>query len=114
MQITTQALVRFMDKLAQFDRYFRVDEFKISNTDLHQPDPPLTVEMVLTQAYFRPSKKGAAAAADGGEPAAVNQRLTSLFGGAADPTAAARGSKSVNEKPEPSAWQQFRRKWLPF
>ncbi len=115
MQISTQALVRFFDKLAQEDRYFRIDEFKISNTNLHQPDPPLTVDMVLTQAYFRPKKSAASAAVvDGGQSAEVNQRLTSLFGGAAD-AGGSRASRDENdEEAEPTWWQQFRRQWLPF
>ena len=112
MQISAQALVRFIDRLSQSNRYFRVDEFKVSNANLHQSDPTLTVEMLLTQAYFRPTKKAATAAtAEAGQPAAVNERLNSLFGAAASPAASSNKAKSEEE---PSAWQQFRRRWLPF
>jgi hypothetical protein len=82
MQMNTQSFIRFVDKLAQYERYFTIDEFKATNAYLHQPDPLLTVDLIMTQAEFRPNKKAAAKAADPAGGAAANERLNSLFGGA--------------------------------
>jgi hypothetical protein len=104
MQIRTQSLAKFLDDLAQSDRYFRVEELKVTNSNLQQLDPALNVEMVLSQAYYVPSKKSAAAARGSDQ---VNQRLNSVFG--TDPNRAV-----LFTEPEPTWWQQFRRRWIPF
>ncbi len=111
MKTTAEPLVKFLDRLSQSDRFFKVDELRIANTNLRDPNPLLSVDMVLTQAAFEPSKKisdtGQAGVAGGG---ADSQALTTLFGGRRssqprDADDAAQG---------PTKWQQFRRKWLPF
>ncbi len=113
MRMSTQAMVRFLDKLSQSDRYFRVEEFKISNSDLNQNDPILSVELVLTQAKFEQTKKAAGTAVGGGaDSAEVNQLLSSVFGGGAN--AQAGDTRERANQPQLSAWQQFRRTWLPF
>ncbi len=106
MQIRIQALTKFLDDLAQNERYFRVEELRMTNADLQQQDPMLNVEMVLSQAYFMPSKKAAAASADGSSQ--VNQRLNNVFGAGATPR------RATGNEQERTWWQNFRRTWLPF
>jgi len=117
MRMTTQAFVRFLDDLARSDRYFRVEEFRIANSDLRATDPELEIELVLTQAYFESKKKASDTAGAGaaGSPQ-VNDRLQSVFGGGAGGANAQGGSRSDRREREPqlTPWQQFRRKWLPF
>lgn len=111
MKTTAEPLIKFLDRLSQSDRFFKVDEMRISNTNLRDPNPLLSVDMVLTQAEFEPSKKisdtGQAGVAGGG---ADNQALTTLFSGRRN----TQSREAEDATKGPTKWQQFRRKWLPF
>lgn len=107
----TEPLVRFLDKLAQSERYFKVDELRIANSNLMDPNPTLAVEMVLTQAAFEPAKKAdSVGQTEAGAPRAQGDALATLFN--RTPTAA-RGAAQEEEQ-GPTWWQRFRRAWLPF
>lgn len=109
MRTTAEPLVKFLDRLSQSDRYFKVDELRISNTSLREVNPVLSVDMLLTQAAFEPAKKATAVGQAGTTDGAQTGALTTLFGG--------RRSSSTRDEEErtgPTRWQQFRRKWLPF
>lgn len=112
LRTSTEPLIRFLDRLAQSDRYFKVDELRISNSNLLDPNPTLSVEMVLTQAAFEPAKKAdSVGQAEAGAPRAQGDALATLFNRA--PTAA-RGAGAEEEEQGPTWWQRFRRAWLPF
>lgn len=107
MTTTTEPLVRFLDRLAQSDRFFKVEELRISNRNLLVDDPVLSVEMVLTQAEFEPAKKTSVTGqAEAGGGAGQDEALAALFN---------RKPREPEDEPQgPTRWQQFRRKWLPF
>lgn len=111
MKTTTEPLIRFLDQLSQSDRYFKVDEIRISNANLRQQDPVLSVEMVLTQAAFEPAQKASVTGQGGtdGAGGGPSPALTTLFGGRRNAAAEEEDARNT-----PTRWQQFRRKWLPF
>jgi hypothetical protein len=111
MLIRTEPLVRFLDGLAQSNRYVRVDTIRIANSDLTAPDPLLDVELVMTQTLFEEEVRRLTDE----EQARVNQqaeeRLNELFGGGAGGTG---GRGERDEEPTRTWWQRWRRILLPF
>jgi len=109
MKIRMQPLVRFLDSLSQSERYFRVEGIQMSNSDLLNPDPLLSVDFVLTQAKYVPDVRRTTAAGGGVLGASGSSAAQDLFGGLR-----ARQNAAVEEEKQPSWFQQFRRNWLPF
>lgn len=107
MKITAEPLVRFLDRLSQSDRYFKVDELRIANSNLLDGNPVLSVDMLLTQAEFELNKKATTGQAEAGAAGAESDALATLF---------SRRPRDPEDEPQqgPTRWQQFRRKWLPF
>lgn len=104
--IRMEDLVKFIDQLRGANRYFRIEALRISNRQLLQADPVLKVEMLLTQAYFVPTKARSGAETELKEE--TTSVLQSLFGGGGA------SSGPPEEEEEESWWQWFRRNWLPF
>ncbi len=113
MQIRIESLVKFIESLAQSDRYFRVDRLRISNTDLNNPDPVLSVSLVITQTLFEADEQLTTGAQTGATKGETKERLSALFGDTRIRRDDDDRRRSYNDK-APSAWQRFRKRFLPF
>lgn len=108
--INVEEFVRFLDRLSQAPRFFRVETVKITKNDLLDAQLPPHVEMVLTQADFVESRKPGAGGAEANIDQQTTNVLNSLFGGGGQ-TAAPGG---LPEEEEESWFQWFRRVVLRF
>ncbi len=108
MTISPENLEAFLKRLTLEDRYFSVDGIWIYNKTLRNPRAPLSVELLLTQARFEEGASGGAAGGAGGGAVDLAQSSSTF--------AAFFSSRPTASQPaeQPSWWQNFRRKWLPF
>jgi len=58
LQMRMGKLLGFLEDLRTANRYYTVDAFKIANSSLRMPDPPLQVMMLMTQARFLSEEVG--------------------------------------------------------
>ena len=111
MRIRMEPLIRFLDSVSQSDRYFRVHGLKISNNDLTVRDPVLNVELLLIQARYMEPERRTTQTVGGQQGSQQSQALiTDLFGG----TGGFGNRERAEEDSGPSAWQRFRKRFLPF
>ncbi len=106
-----RALAEFMDDICSRPRYASIDSFSIVNDNLLAgADPPLMVQMVVTQAQYEhveqqdPETIMAQATERGSEQALILQSLRDR----------PLSDREDMRRQPPTRWQQFRRKYLPF
>lgn len=100
-------LVEFLDKLRTSDRFFDVEGLRIVNTDLTDPDPLITVAMVITQLEYRKTEPGSEKAML--SKSEVKDRLARIF---------KRRPGQSKSRRKVSGWKKFKKNfhlsWLPF
>lgn len=100
-------LVEFFDELRTAGRFFNVEGLRIVNTDLTEPDPLMTVEMVITQLEYKENDPGAEKAQL--SQSEVADRLASFF---------KRRPRQGRRDRKVSSWKRFKKnfhlRWLPF
>jgi hypothetical protein len=112
MRIRMEPLVKFLESLVQSDRYFRVDRLRIANPNLNNSDPVLNLSMVITQTSFERDVQQTTGEQTGASKEETKDRLSALFGG--NRIRDENDRRKYDEKSVPSAWQRFRKRWLPF
>lgn len=107
--MTTRDFVEFLEWLRTQDRFVTVDSLFVKSAvslRAQDPNPPLEVQMVLTQAEF--ARKGGVGGAGPSATLDVQAAFTSLsFEGGGSPF----GGRPIQKK---TWWQRFRRAYLPF
>lgn len=108
--IPMRNFVQFMDKLSQEDRYFEVKALQITNKTLRDPEPNMNVQIVLSQAYYRP----AAEARDISEGIGSSDDLASLL--ALFGRGSSLNSGTTEKEEEGGLWERIKGwfSWLPF
>jgi len=109
------SVAELMDEICTQQRYASIDCFQIVNENLLVgADPPLMVEMVLTQATYTPMEQQSPEAilAQANDPTSEQSNILQML----------RGQSSDDEDDEadylrrkpPTKWQRFRKMYLPF
>lgn len=105
-----ETVADFMDDICSRQRYASVDHFSIANDNLFQADPPLTVQMVVTQATYTPMEQQSPETIMARASERSNQQEEFLRMLRDRPLVQ---RDDMRRKP-PTWWQRFRKKYLPF
>lgn len=80
--ISWERLLTFLQKLSARDTYITIEAIKIQNSTLRNPNDPVNVELIVTEAQFKPHQKAVAGGGQGGGGRAAGSAPSApTFGG---------------------------------